>query len=364
MSRESIVVAPASTAADRPGRRRRRIRRAAGRLLAAGFLLLVATELGARFIVGLGDPPLYVRDPEIEYLFKPSSSYRYFHNDIRINSHSMRAAEFPAKKADPSELRVMVIGDSIVAGGGRVVQADLATERLAASLSKRLGRVVNVGNISAASWGAPNQLAYVRRFGLMDADIVLLVLNSGDADDVPGLEAIGAAYPEGKPLLALQEPGRRALQRFAPGLCQRLGLLTPADRGPDGAFRLGYEQRCEKVEAALRELVALARSAGATVGAVQYWTLRELRTGPDAGHDRLLATLSANGVRTWQTNDHAGASLAAAGDSPDAALFLSNDEVHPSAAGHARLGAVLEEAVVGLLRAGGASGTPENAPGE
>lgn len=62
-------------------------------LAAAAMLGVVAVaELFSRFALGLGDPPLTLRDAEIDYLFAPGV-YRRFGNLISYNIFSMRADE-------------------------------------------------------------------------------------------------------------------------------------------------------------------------------------------------------------------------------------------------------------------------------
>lgn len=307
-----------------------------------GLAAVIASELIARMAYGLGNPPLYRLDPEIEYLYQPSRRYHYLHHDVRINQHSMRAEDFPASKADPRELRVMVIGDSIVAGGGRVDQADLATERLRRSLASQLDRPVAVGAIAAGSWGFPNQLAYVRRFSLMDADAVILVMNSGDVDDTPGLEPIGGAWPQSRPLMAIQEPIRRGFERAVPGLAQRLGLVRAPETPPPP-----YEERTTAARQALHDLIAAARQANVRVSALIYLTRPELRFSDEPERVQQL--------RTWLQD--AGCPVHVSGTGPDAftddaALFLPGDDVHPSAAGHERLSRQLMALTQSLLEEG------------
>ena len=68
---------PAS--ASLPSRRRRRI------LLRAGIILLILLGIGemvSRFVLGLGDPPLYVADNEIQYYNLPARTYHRFGNGL------------------------------------------------------------------------------------------------------------------------------------------------------------------------------------------------------------------------------------------------------------------------------------------
>ena len=76
---------------------RRRWRR---RLVLLGAVLVglfLAAESFCRFYLGLGDPPLSMADPRIEYLFKPNQNCRRFGNTIRYNAWSMRSDDFPAR---------------------------------------------------------------------------------------------------------------------------------------------------------------------------------------------------------------------------------------------------------------------------
>jgi hypothetical protein len=79
--------------------------------------MLMVTELTLRFVVGLGNPPLFNRHPEIEYLLRPGS-YCQFGNRIFVNSMGMRSPEDATLPIRVGELRVLVLGDSIVNGGG------------------------------------------------------------------------------------------------------------------------------------------------------------------------------------------------------------------------------------------------------
>ena len=110
----------------------------AGIFLFASVALL---ELFARFGLGLGDPPLTQRDPGINYLFVPGTYHR-FGNTIHYNSFSMRADEISPTKQNPDELRVLVMGDSVLNGGALTDDHDLATFIAQKKLSELLGRPV------------------------------------------------------------------------------------------------------------------------------------------------------------------------------------------------------------------------------
>ena len=193
------------------------------RRLVVGALVLVlfaltSAELFARFSLGLGDPPLTIRDSDIDYLFAPSRCYVRFGNNVCYNSYSMRATrDVEPRKTNGTELRVVVMGDSVVNGGALTDDAELATRIVEQRLQRRLDRPVWVANVSAGSWGPGNLLAYARKFGWFDADIAILVVSSHDLADVPEFSAnLGPDFPEKTPVLALSEAVFRYLPRYLP----------------------------------------------------------------------------------------------------------------------------------------------------
>ncbi len=258
------------------------------RLAIAGVavaLLLVAVELFARFYLGLGDPPLSMADPEIEYLFKPSRTYHRLGNVIHYNAYSMRSEDFPAKKTDPAEFRVMVLGDSVVNGGVLTPQSRLATSLLQNSLAKDLHRKVIVGNISAGSWGPPNELAYAKRFGIFDADVVVIVVSSHDYADAPTFEPIVDISPDSpghSPWCATWEAVTRYLPRYLPGRSAK-PTTQPAPSQKDIDWCL----------ASTREMVELARSRGAMAIGVLHLDQAESGGNLKPGHDALKGVFEA-----------------------------------------------------------------------
>lgn len=329
---------PNPNAAARPTlRKKRRLAIWAGALLVTGT---IAAELVARFVLGLGDPPLYVLDPKIEYMLAPSQDCRRFGNVFQTNRFGMRSDELAEKKTFPDELRVLVVGDSIVNGGARVDQADLATSVLQRELRQRLGRAVTVANISAGSWGPINQLAYLEKYGLFDADIVLLVLNSEDVADVPGLESIGPQWPRHKLVFALQEIGERYLPRLVLPLS---GNAPPAI--PPIVHTTSREQDLAATRLAVAGIIEMARAANARVVLVRYSTRSELAGSPSDA----LAEMSA-------LAHEAGAQDAAVGEVFRTAkqrgeAVFQNDGVHPTAIGQRLLGVELANVVISELSA-------------
>jgi hypothetical protein len=132
-----------------------------------GWVAIVVVSFGgeliARFVLGLGDPPLSVDHPTIEYLFAPSAEHRRFGNEFRTNRYHARSDEFPQTRVS-NEVRVLVLGDSVPNGGNLTDQSELATELLKDKLAEALNLEVFVGNASAGSWSPRLWAITVKRF--------------------------------------------------------------------------------------------------------------------------------------------------------------------------------------------------------
>jgi lysophospholipase L1-like esterase len=251
------------------------------------ILLVIVAELVGRFGFGLANPALFMADPQIEYLYRPNQNIHRFGRHLHFNAYSMRSDDFPAHKTDPRELRLIVFGDSVVNGGVKTDQSELATTLLQRELTARLQRPVIVGNASAPSWGPANMLAYAKRFGFFDADIVVIVLNSNDSFDVPTYEPIVGVrpdYPDHRPWLALQE----AISRYVlPRLRYGTGKMeeAPSQDAPTKPGDVGESLH------AVRELIDLARASGARVIVAQHLERAEARGQVKFGHDE-IATIA------------------------------------------------------------------------
>lgn len=187
-------------------------------LIILGFLfLLVSAEFVARFKLGLGTPPLFIKHPSVEFMLKPDQEVYRFGNHFIVNHYSMRSENFSPKKADPKELRIMAFGDSVLNGGSLTDHSQLATTILQSDLEKQLGSKVFVGNISAGNWAPRNWLAYANEFGFFNADIIIVVLSSHDALNEPVMATLNPnTHPENPPFSALSEGISRYLPRYFP----------------------------------------------------------------------------------------------------------------------------------------------------
>lgn len=301
-------------------------------MLVIGLVAFAAgAELFARFYLGLGDPPLYVTDPEIEYLYAPGQLVHPFGNEFRTNRYGMRSDDFGPVKQGADELRVLVYGDSVINGGSLTSHADLATTILASELRARFHRPVVVGNISAGSWGAPNALAHIRRFGLLQADVVILVLSSDDFADVPTYAALNlATHPTHRPWSAALDGAMRYLPRYFP-------TATPVEAlAPPNPSLQAIGQSL----AALRDIVELAIKAHAVPIVIQHWRVSEIARGqPDDGHEEILVTSQRAGAAVFQDGRYLDRK------SPDGTATQFRDDIHLNARGQVALAQVLIDAI-------------------
>ncbi|AKG23448.1 SGNH/GDSL hydrolase family protein [Calothrix sp. 336/3] len=179
----------------------------------SGLFLLV--EVGLRSLFGFGNPLLYITDEQIGYLLSPNQKTRRFGNRIEINQYSMRG-EVIQQTRPSSTLRVFLIGDSIANGGWWTDQENTISSLLRESLlSAKLNNTdkVEVLNASANSWGPRNELAYLKRFGTFQAQVVVLIINTDDLfATAPTSLPVGRDrnYPDHKPPLAILE----VIQRY------------------------------------------------------------------------------------------------------------------------------------------------------
>jgi len=232
-------------------------------LLIAAAVLLIGAELVLRFGIGFGEPPLVDRDKEIEYVLKPSMSYHRFGNRVFINSHRMRSDEFSVERS-LNEGRIMLVGDSVVYGNHWLDQS----ETVASVLQQKLNAQAHdcqflVGAIATSSWGPVNQRAYIRRYGLFDADIVIVLAASHDRADYPTFNSDFIPYRRMPSFLAVIDAAQYVLER----------LMRKPEVWDEG---LTYEKRQVRSVGAFNDIFDLIAQADAKGFFVFHPTTTEL----------------------------------------------------------------------------------------
>jgi carbonic anhydrase/acetyltransferase-like protein (isoleucine patch superfamily)/lysophospholipase L1-like esterase len=229
------------------------------RLAAAGAVMgLVTLELLLRWICGLGHPLLLQKDPDIGYLYQPNQSLRRLGRAVIINAYHQRSGPATAVPAS-GVTRILFLGDSVTFGTTLLDQRQTIPELLQANLRKAQMAPAEVLNASAGSWGIGNQLAYLRRFGLMGSRIVVFQVGSGDLLQRKSTSArvgVDPAMPDKLPLTALGELWQRYLR---PSIVGARGLGAPV--GSEGAeAELQFVANMNF----LTEAILLVRKSGAT----------------------------------------------------------------------------------------------------
>lgn len=204
------------------------VRKYLKRLSLALVILALLTEAFARWAMGLCDPPLFVADPQIEYMLQPNQNCWILGSRISVNRYSMRSDDFDPQKK-PGEFRILAVGDSILYGGSVVDQKLLATHLLQGRMhDESIHRQTLVCNAALGGWGPANQVAYLNRFGTFDADVAIIVTSSDDLDDVPTFNSIVGIQPDfldKKPMFAMSQIILRYIPR-AIALAENRPVLT------------------------------------------------------------------------------------------------------------------------------------------
>jgi hypothetical protein len=304
-------------------------------VVAAVFIL---SELLCRFGLGLGSPPLYQTDSKMEYLLQPSKTYYRFHHRFSVNRYSMRSDDFPPQKSSPNEVRVLVVGDSIVYGGVLIDQSQIDTEILKRDLQKATGRPVVVGNASAKGWGPPNEFAYLQRYGTLDADVVVLELSSHDYADAPTfvpVVGVSVDFPDKRPPLALTD----LFETYLLPRYLHVGA-TPAGVDETGPNAPHSEQDITECHDAERDFFRFVREHHAKVALAQHLSHPELGGPYLPGYDANQVVAKEENVPYVDDADELRLQLKS-GQDP----FFPSDPLHLNPSGQQILAHTLQRAI-------------------
>lgn len=165
-------------------------------ILSVLVVIFIAGEIIGRKM-GLCSTPLFYASNDFEYMSTPNQHTKIYGNKYETNEFSMRS--LPITKADTSDSStvVLVIGDSIVNGGNPSDQDSLATTILEKEISHDLNKHVRVLNISSASWGPDNAVAYLKHYHtIFHAKFMCLVWSSHDSHDNMNFQKIVGVNPQ------------------------------------------------------------------------------------------------------------------------------------------------------------------------
>lgn len=190
--------------------------------------LILCLEIILRTFYGFCDAVLMVENIDYEYIAQPNQNRQRFGNKIIYNQFSMRS-----EVINPSSVKILGFGDSVINGGNLTDQDSLATTLLSDSLTKNYGQPIQFLNISAGSWGPDNCFAYLKNYGNFNAKYFFLFVSSHDAYDNMNFEkiiGINKSYPNKQYPLAIYE----LLDRY---------VLNKITHTPQNVDELGINKR-------------------------------------------------------------------------------------------------------------------------
>ena len=296
-------------------------------LAGLGLGCLAFLELGLRFGLGLGDPPLVTRDGQIEYRLLPSAQYTRYGNRIDINRFGMRSPDHTAA-AQEDDRRVLLIGDSVIYGNHFLDQSETIAAQLMQALQKSpqmAGCASLVMAAAASSWGPVNQVAFVKETGLLDADVAVLVVSGHDLFDTPGFGDPVIPYRLRRSYGAIDD----ALQSVVERVKRRITAAPPPEP---------QDLRRAASLAALDQLMVQMQRAGIPLLLIYHPTLSERRSGLMRAH---------TAFENWAARNRVAFSIL---DDPGLTPMAYRDDIHPNAAGARVIARSLERMAVDHLR--------------
>lgn len=247
-----------------------------------GLGLLGLTEIGLR-IYGFGHPMLFIQDPDVGYRPMPGQTLRYPGRVISVNSLGMRSPETGEKKS-PDMVRILMIGDSTLAGT-KVSSGELYSSVLERLLNESAGsRRFEILNMGVNAWGPIHEEAFVRKFGVFDADVAIIC---GPVANVYrpgyGLERL--------PFRPAESPAKTAIGHVAYELLWRVRekTLGPQPWALEGSFQ---DEQARKGTEAYFNMAKIFQAGGAEVR-LEMLPARSttLGKGPDPFSERMFAPI-------------------------------------------------------------------------
>jgi hypothetical protein len=270
------------------------------RAMGAVVLVLVLAGGGEAILrtMGFGHPVLYRADPQVGYYPAPHQDVHRYGGEIHINAFGMRSREVAARKPADA-FRILMLGDSTLYGGSYIDQSEMYATRLETLLNRQASGLpgapqrVEVLCMGVNAWGPQHELAYVKKFGLFQADLVMVMGPAADAYRPRyGVEDLPFFTEKQRPQFAWQEFWLHVRWEFkerSEGTEERAaGAPSEADVMSAGV-------------AAWLEIAALGQAQGARVDFELLPNEGELRAGradesTQRVLDALLPALAAHGI--------------------------------------------------------------------
>jgi hypothetical protein len=157
---------------------------------AIGILSFVMVLAGCSELMlrskGFGNPIFYRVDPRVGYYPAPNQDVHRYGGEIHINAFGMRSRNVAAEKP-AGTFRILMLGDSTLYGGSYLDQSQIYATCLEGLLNQKPSalpnspRQVEVLCMGVNAWGPQHELAYVKEFGLFQANLVMVMGPPNDA---------------------------------------------------------------------------------------------------------------------------------------------------------------------------------------
>jgi GDSL-like Lipase/Acylhydrolase family len=302
-------------------------------------LIVISIELALRYFYGFGNPLIYEADAEIGYLLAPNQNTRRFGNNISINQYAMRSRPLNPNRS-ANTLRIFLVGDSVANGGWWTDQTNTISEILQQMVQKnhkKASKTIEVLNASANSWSPRSELAYLKRFGLFESQILVLLINTDDLFAVaPSPLWVGndPNYPDRQPWGAIAEVMTRYVMPQRPQLPEL--KQNQAEEG----------DRVGKALNAIGEIQAMATANNSQFLLVMTPLRREVEQAPRDYELDARARL----LEFTQTHKIAYIDDLIPFKAVESTKTLYHDHIHLSAAGNAMISTQVTEWIVKYYR--------------
>lgn len=279
--------------------------------------VLIVAETAAQHF-GFGKPLLY-QPSASAYEPVPNQVVSRLGHVTHINDLGTRGRNI-LPEPESGVFRILVIGDSVANGGTMVSDAETFPAQLESTLA-HAGCRAEVINASAGGWSLPDEAGWLQQHGVLAADMVVLLMNQGDAvqpANTSGVLDHHPSFPSKEPRFALSEIAFRYL-------LPTLGFTSAEDPGSRASD--GREAAAPEARAAFDLIMKLAQEGGASFALAYH-------QGLGSGSVRQTQILS----RFFDKAKAAAAPviqfrLNAAKDHKS----LFRDAIHPNAAGNRRM---------------------------
>lgn len=282
--------------------------------------ILFLAEIIGRFY-GLTSYPVFISDPDFEYISAPNQNTMIYRNNFITNEYSQRSK--PIAKND--SIVILLMGDSVIYGGNQNDQNDISSTILENYLTDYFLKRIRVLNISSKSWGPDNCAAYLKRYGTFHAKQIILVVSSHDYHDNMTFEKIVGINNDSHPSKNYYFACQKLIEKGVQYLGFNKVKNVPKANLQFAGFNPGFD---------LIKKISLDQNISFKV--YLHKNENEIKTGKlEPGGEEIRAYCSKNKIQLIEGNEKLG-------------MYL--DDIHPNKIGHKFLATVLMPEIIKTLK--------------